>query len=114
MYPVVDGGRNLVGTVTSDDLRELLNDGGAAGRTLKDLSQSEPIVAYTDEPLRAVVYRMAESGLTRFPVLERSTNQLAGMISLDDLLRARSRNLEEEIRRERVFRIRLPFGDRGA
>ena len=56
---------------------------------------------------------MAETGLTRFPVVERSDKRrLAGMISLDDLLRARTRTLEEERRRERVLSIRLPWGAR--
>jgi hypothetical protein len=32
------------------------------------------------------------------------------MVSLQDLLRARVRNLSEERDRERVIRIRLPFG----
>ena len=32
------------------------------------------------------------------------------MISLNDLLRARTRNLEDERARERVLRIRMPFG----
>jgi chloride channel protein, CIC family len=58
---------------------------------------------------------MAETGLTRFPVVERSDERrLAGMVSLDDLLRARTRNLEEERKRERVLRIRLPFPARRA
>jgi hypothetical protein len=34
------------------------------------------------------------------------------MISLDGLLSARSQNLTEERARERVLRIRLPFGRR--
>jgi len=67
-------------------------------------------VAYADEPLRLVVYRMAETGLTRLPVIEREdTRTLAGMVSLNDLLRARTRTLEEERRRERVLRVHLPF-----
>ncbi|MEO7020282.1 MAG: chloride channel protein [Ktedonobacteraceae bacterium] len=68
----------------------------------------DPMVAYPDEPLRAVVYRMAETGYTRFPVVERDDpGKLVGMISLTDLLKARSRNLEEERHRERVLRLRL-------
>jgi CBS domain-containing protein len=68
-------------------------------------------VAYPDEPLRVVVNRMAETNLTRFPVVERdSGNKLAGIVSLEDLLHARTRNLDEERTRERVLRIRLPFG----
>ncbi len=72
-----------------------------------------PVVAYADEPLRVVVYRMAETGLTRMPVVEREdSRKLAGLISLSDLLRARTRHLEEERRRERVLRLDLPFVSR--
>ena len=58
---------------------------------------------------------MAETGFTRFPVVDREdTRKLVGMVSLTDLLRARTRSLEEERHRERVLRIRLPFGRREA
>jgi len=68
------------------------------------------VTALPDEPLRLVVYRMAETGLTRMPVVDRDNPlKLVGMISLTDLLRARTRNLEEERRRERVLRLRLAF-----
>jgi CBS domain-containing protein len=53
---------------------------------------------------------MAETGLTRMPVVERGENRkLAGMISLQDLLAARTRSLTEERARERVLRIRIPY-----
>jgi len=68
------------------------------------------VVAYPDEPLRVVVYYMAETGFTRFPVVVRSNpHKLLGIISLSDLLKARTHHLEEEHRRERVVRIRLRF-----
>jgi CBS domain-containing protein len=52
---------------------------------------------------------MAETGLTRFPVVERGAERkLVGIIGLRDLLSARTRNLTEERDRERVLRIRLP------
>lgn len=72
------------------------------------LLHTRPVVAYPDEPLRAVVYRMAETGYTRLPVVERDDpGKLVGMISLNDLLKARVRTLEEERHRERVLRLRL-------
>ena len=60
-----------------------------------------------------IVYRMAETGLTRFPVVERDNRRLVGMIALADLLKARALNLDAEQRRERVLgaHIALPFGD---
>ena len=69
-----------------------------------------PVVAGPDEPLRVVVSRMAETGLTRLPVVDDESRELVGMISLHDLLQARVRNLNEERRREQVLQVRLPFG----
>ena len=62
-----------------------------------------------DEPLRVVVHRMAETGLTRFPVISRGPDpKLLGMVSLLAVLRARGRNLEAERRRERLITLRIP------
>jgi chloride channel protein, CIC family len=47
--------------------------------------QRKPVVAHPDEPLRAVVYRMAATGLTRFPVVDRiEPPKRVGMITLSD------------------------------
>jgi chloride channel protein, CIC family len=113
LYPVVDDEKRLLGVVTRNRLEELLHDPNPPSRPLRELAKQDPIVAYADEPLRLVVYRMAESGVTRMPVVERAETQtLAGMVSLNDLLRARTRTLEEERRRERVLRVHLPFRTR--
>ena len=59
------------------------------------------------EPLRAIVNRMAETGLTQLPVVERTEQRrLVGLVSLRDLLQARERNWAEERQRERIFQIR--------
>ena len=72
--------------------------------------RAQPVVAYADEPLRMLVFRMAERQVTRMPVVERAPGtRLVGMLSLQDLLRARTRVLTEERERERVLRIRIPF-----
>ncbi|HEX4568307.1 MAG TPA: chloride channel protein [Vicinamibacterales bacterium] len=111
LYPVIDGDLRLVGVVTRMDLqRHVQAAPGDAQRQLAEMVKTAPIVAFPDEPLRVIVHRMADSGLTRFPVVERgSTRKLLGMIALDDLLKARVRNLEAERRRERVLRVRFPF-----
>ena len=73
------------------------------------MHSGHPVFAYSDEPLRVVVNRMAETGLTQFPVLDRDHPDLVlGTVSLDNLLEARTRNLVEERDRERVFHLRLP------
>jgi CBS domain-containing protein len=109
LYPVIDADRRLSGVITRKDLAKSSDD-----RTLmSDIARRDPIVAVADEPLRTVVYRMAETGFTRMPVVGSSEERrIVGMISLDDLLHARARNLSEERSRERVLHIRFPF--RGA
>jgi chloride channel protein, CIC family len=111
LYPLVDKDRLLKGVVTRNDLHQI-RQSGCSGE-LGKIGKKDPVVAYSGEPLRAVVYRMAETGFTRLPVIEsEESGKLAGMISLHDLLRARTRSLEEDRRRERLLRVRLPFGSR--
>jgi CIC family chloride channel protein len=115
LYPVIDENRAVLGVVTRNDLQKLV-DRSVAGRSpeLQSIVKPDPVVAYPDEPLRLVVYRMAETGLTRFPVIERRTRTLVGMIALTDLLKARALTLDAEHRRERVLgaRIAMPFRQR--
>jgi CIC family chloride channel protein len=110
LYPVIDDLGILQGVVTRQDLLKMAgeNTGSSIETTLVDVVNHDPIVAYPDEPLRAVVYRMAESGRTRFPVVSREGGpKLQGMVSLNDLLKARERNLAEERTRERVLRLKI-------
>jgi H+/Cl- antiporter ClcA len=66
-------------------------------------------VAYPDEPLRIIVQRMARTGCTEFPVADRSdTRRLIGSVSLAELLKARSLDLEAEHRRERTMGVFSP------
>jgi H+/Cl- antiporter ClcA len=115
LYPVIDENRALLGVATRNDLQKLV-DRSVGGRNpeLHSIVKPDPVVAYPDEPLRLVVYRMAETGLTRFPVIERRTRALVGMIALTDLLKARALTLDAEHRRERVLgaRIAMPFRQR--
>jgi chloride channel protein, CIC family len=115
LYPVVDAGRTLLGVATRDDLQKLVDASpGEGAPRLESIMRADPVVAYPDEPLRLVVYRMAETGLTRFPVIERRSRALIGMIALTDLLKARALTLDAEHRRERVLgtRIAMPFSQR--
>src|SRR5262249_8720069 len=111
LYPVVDEENRLAGVVTRRALQELIQEPWPMHhRSLAEVANADPVVAYADESLRVVVYRMAETGLTRFPVVAPDDRRrLVGMVSLYDLLQARTRTIEHERHRERVLRIRLPF-----
>jgi H+/Cl- antiporter ClcA len=111
VYPVVDTNRHMVGVVTRGDLRSYasnLTRAEAAQLKLADVLSRRPVVAYPDEPLRFVVNRMASTGLTRFPVVSHAiAPEILGLIALEDLIKAREFNLDEEHRTERVLRLRL-------
>jgi chloride channel protein, CIC family len=109
LFPVVDDDGRVNGVITRKQLRALTQS-AAPGQSLGDLVR-DPVVAHPDEPLRVVVFRMAETGLTRMPVIESESGKLVGMISLDDMLLARVRNLTEERHRERLLEVRFPFRD---
>ena len=109
LLPVVNAEGQLVGVLTRRDISQQLEQEGDAvlERPLGDLARANPVEAYPDESLRVVVYRMANTGFTRMPVVERTTRQFLGLLSLNDLLKARLRHLEEERRRERILKFRL-------
>jgi chloride channel protein, CIC family len=107
LYPVLTEDGQLTGVVTREGLLSAVSEPNLDGRKVSEIVQTNPIVAYPDEPLRAVVYRMADRGVTRIPVVTpEQPRTLVGMISLRDLLVARARNLEDEQRRERVLMLR--------
>jgi CIC family chloride channel protein len=112
LFPVLGEGDRFVGVVTRNHLLDLYEGMPERAGTVRlgEIATRNPQVAYADEPLRTVVNRMAESGFTRFPVLDPAGNgKIVGMVALKDLLQARTRSLEDERARERVLRIRMPF-----
>jgi len=114
LLPVVNADGTLAGVLTRKDIRDRIDQEGDAAlrRTLSEMARTNASEVYSDEPLRVVVYRMAETGFTRMPVVDRASGKFLGLISLDDLLKARARHLEEERRRERTLKLRffLPGG----
>lgn len=108
IFAVVDGAGELVGVVT----RWVLEQWAAASANEKGTSVAAivhtAVTAYPDERLRVVMNRMAETGLTSLPVVQRGyPNRLVGNITLRDMLKARVRHIEQEQRRERVFPLSL-------
>jgi H+/Cl- antiporter ClcA len=64
------------------------------------------IVASADDTLRDVVQRMADTGRTTLPVVERGApGELVGVITLTHTLKAKQRHMEEERRRERLLTV---------
>ncbi|MEO8511505.1 MAG: chloride channel protein [Chloroflexota bacterium] len=118
LFPVIDSDR-MVGVLTRGDMtrvREAVREHRDAESLLTQLLHRDPVVAYADETLRIVAERMAASGLTRFPVVERDApDRIVGIVALRHLLTARAHAVEEEQQRERTLRLRflLPRRRRG-
>ena len=107
LYPVVDELGVLHGLLTRRDvLDQALRDEPSA-TNIDELLVVPPVVAYPDETLRAVAYRMASSGVTRVPVVERVTARVVGLVSLSQLLQGRLRDLQEAREAEQVLRFRV-------
>jgi chloride channel protein, CIC family len=109
LLPVVNNGGCLVGVLTRADISERAETEGDAAllRPVGELVRKATVEAYPDEPLRIVVYRMAERGLTRLPVVERGSRKFLGLVSLDDLLKARGHDLEGERTKETTLKFRF-------
>ena len=72
------------------------------------------MTAYSDERLTTIVQRMASSGFTKLPVVKREDpTEVVGIVSISDLLKARSAAQETEDRRERVLQLSVPLLFRG-
>jgi H+/Cl- antiporter ClcA len=111
LLPVVDADQKLVGVVTRADIRDRRQNEGDAVLEVRlgELVRKTTVETNPDEILRIVVYRMAETGLTRLPVVDHSTGKFLGLIALEDLLKARTKHLEEERRREQPLKLRFLF-----
>jgi CBS domain-containing protein len=108
LFAVVDGAGDLVGVVTRWVLERWAD--GPADSSAPSLASiaHKPVTAYPDEPLHVIMNRMAATGLTSLPVVDRANaRRLVGNLTLRDMLKARVRHLEEEQRRERVIPLSL-------
>ncbi|HUO53871.1 MAG TPA: CBS domain-containing protein, partial [Rhodoblastus sp.] len=68
--------------------------------TLSDVSQP---VAYPDSPCGVVADLIVETGIGRIPIIDRATRRVVGILSRQDLLKARSAHRESETTRIRFM-----------
>ncbi|KEZ00541.1 chloride channel protein [Sphingomonas sp. BHC-A] len=105
-YPVVDAGGRLIGLVSRTDALRWQIDHSLAKTLLSDaISDSTQPVAYPDTPSGVVADLIIETGIGRIPIVDRETRKVLGILSRQDLLKARSTNRLAETGRNRfVFR----------
>jgi CBS domain-containing protein/anti-sigma regulatory factor (Ser/Thr protein kinase) len=101
--PVLEDGR-LVGVVSLEDLINALAD-GELGATAGEKMARDVKTLYADEPLVHAVGQFARFNFGRFPVVDRE-EQLVGILTQGDIVRALLRELEVDYHAEEIHRYR--------
>ncbi|MDH7640485.1 chloride channel protein [Sphingomonas oryzagri] len=101
-YPVVDADGRLLGLVSrTDALRWRVTDPEgdvSLAETLSDVSQP---AAHPETPCGLIADMIIETGIGRVPIVEAETGRVVGILSRQDLLKARSAHRQAETARSR-------------
>jgi H+/Cl- antiporter ClcA/CBS domain-containing protein len=108
IFPLVDAEGRLTSVLTRGQMIAAARKDGPL-TPLKDEANADPKTISPFTTLRACAEQMAESKLTSYPVVS-ADGKLAGVITLNDLLKGRREQSHRETDRERVLRLRWPFG----
>lgn len=108
IFPLVDADGRLTGVLTRGQMIAAARKDDSL-TPLKDEANAEPKTLSPFTTLRSCAEQMAESNLTSYPVVS-ADGKLAGVVTLNDLLKGRKEQAQRETDRERVLRLRWPFG----
>jgi CBS domain-containing protein len=99
--PIVGADGLLAGMVTQGDLLKALEADPQGTLTVLEAGSNRPVVAYPDELVHDAMFRMLEHDIGRLPVVSRENpRQLVGYFNRACLLKAWSRQMEDENVRE--------------
>jgi CIC family chloride channel protein len=94
-YPVVDAEGKIVGIFTFNDLKRALA-AGKSGLRLDKLQNKAIIHTHPDHTLDQVIFKLGHEGISQLPVVSRKdTSRLLGIISMDDVTQALSKEEED-------------------
>lgn len=103
--PVVDDDDKLVGIISIEDLIRWLSDGGA-DLTVGDKMSTKIEYVYSDQPLVFVIKLIDKYGFGRFPVLDRKSKKMVGIITKGDIIEGTLRRLEQDFKDEEIRQYR--------
>jgi hypothetical protein len=86
-------------------------ESGNPADPLIDSGVKKPAVVGPWETLRSAAEKMAQLKLRSFPVTN-DEGELVGILNIEDLLEARGKASVRERERERILRLRWPFGQK--
>ncbi|MBB5064644.1 chloride channel protein [Granulicella mallensis] len=110
VFPLVDAEGRLGGLLTRSQMMTAAKQADLS-QPLVLSGSTTPTTVSPRNTLRECAGMMAETKLTAFPVVN-GEGKLVGIITIDDLLKGRSEQARRESDRERVLRLRWPFGGR--
>ncbi len=102
--PVVDGGA-LIGIISLEDFIKCLAL-GKVDATVEQVMTTGIQTLFVDEPLIHAVNRFDSQGFGRFPVIERDSGKLAGILTKSDIITALLKELEIDYHEEEIHRYR--------
>jgi CIC family chloride channel protein len=110
IFPLVDGEGRLTGTLTRSQMIAAARKEDLSCPLAEDANREVKIISPFNT-LRTCAMAMAESKITSYPVVS-ADGKLLGVMTISDLLKGRSEEAHREGDRERVLRLRWPFGGR--
>ncbi len=95
----------LVGLISIEDFIKWLAEGGKKCM-IKDRMSTDIKVLYEDEPLIHAVSKLEQTDFGRFPVIDRNTGNLRGIITKGDIIETLLHKLEIDYHEEEIHRYR--------
>lgn len=102
--PVLES-ENLVGVISIEDFIKWLS-AGSKDLKVKDQMIAKVEIIYADEPLVHAVNKLGTSGYGRFPVIDRETKKLVGIVTNGDLIKGLLKKMEVDWHDEEIHRYR--------
>ncbi|HDZ76598.1 MAG TPA: CBS domain-containing protein [Candidatus Omnitrophica bacterium] len=102
--PIVEHDK-LVGIISIEDFIKWLAEGGKDCPIESRMTRSIKTL-YDDEPLVHAIGKLDKLGFGRFPVIDRATGKLLGVITKGDIIESLLRELEIDYHEEEIHRYR--------
>ena len=101
-YPVLSDDGRLLGLVSRSEVLQWQVSGAPVAASLAEtLSDASQPTAFTSTPLGEVADLMVMSGIPRIPILDPQSHKVVGLVSRQDLLKARIQHSNIEMVRTR-------------
>jgi CIC family chloride channel protein len=107
LFPLLDNDGRMVAVLTRTQMMTAARQNDLT-QPLRADGTATPLTVSPYDTLRKVAAMMADTKLTRYPVID-AAGKFAGIITIEDLLSGRSRESLRESDRTRVLRLRWPF-----